>query len=95
MPEFLGGLRTTHAPHLQRAHLGGIHRGWPTPSDYIIAFGAGFELAGIAAMLEHASQRPYPHNPHYPDNYIHTNLIETAEYLAGDVLKAAKRFFQR
>jgi hypothetical protein len=50
-------------------------------------------LAGVIATLEHASRRPYPHDPDYPDDYIHTNLIETAEYLpGGDVLEAGEQF---
>jgi hypothetical protein len=44
-------------------------------------------LAGIVATLEHASHRPYPPDPDYPDEHVYTNLAETGEYVPGDVLE--------
>jgi hypothetical protein len=51
-------------------------------------------MAGVIATLEHASRRPYPHNPDYPDDHVYTNLIETGEYPPGDVLEAGEQFPQ-
>jgi predicted TPR repeat methyltransferase len=48
-------------------------------------------LAGVIATLEHASRKPYTSD--YPDDYVYTNLAETAEYL-GDSREMGAQFPQ-
>jgi predicted TPR repeat methyltransferase len=49
-------------------------------------------LAGVIATLEHASRKPYTSD--YPDDYVHTNLAETAEYFGGDIREIGAQFPQ-